>query len=74
MYGIEENLNMEVVGGEWLSDDIYRYDVTFERGDYSPFYTGDIFLLYMNKKINQRIWSYRGNYMKGRKVTKSLVT
>ena len=34
---------MEVVGGEWLSDDIYQYDVTFERGDYSPFYTGDIF-------------------------------
>ena len=66
----EEKDNMEVVGGEWLSDDIYQYDVTFERGDYSPFYTGDIFLLYMNKKINQRIWSYRGNYMKGRKGDK----
>ena len=26
----EEKDNMEVVGGEWLSDDIYQYDVTFE--------------------------------------------
>ena len=61
---------MEVMGGEWLSSDIFQYSVSLEIGDYSPFYTGDLFLLYMDKKINQRIWSYRGNYLKGRKGDK----
>ncbi len=62
----EEKDYMEVAGGQWLSGDIYLYSVFVDDGKYRPGYTGDMFLLYMDKDINQRIWSWKGNYIKGR--------
>jgi dipeptidyl aminopeptidase/acylaminoacyl peptidase len=62
----DEKDNMEVAGGQWLSGDIYLYRVFIEDGKYRPGYGGDMFLLHMNKPVNERIWTWRGNYLKGR--------
>jgi len=62
----DEKDNMEVAGGQWLSGDIYLYRVFIEDGKYRPGYGGDMFLLHMNKPVNERIWSWKGNFLKGR--------
>ena len=62
----DETDNMEVAGGQWLSGDIYAYRVFIEDGKYRPSGSGDMFLLHMDKPINERIWSWKGNYLKGR--------
>ena len=62
----DEKDNMEVAGGQWLSGDIYVYSVFIEDGKYRPGYGGDMFLLHMDKPVNERIWSWKGNYLKGR--------
>ena len=62
----DEKDNMEVAGGQWLSGDIYLYRVFIEDGKYRPGYGGDMFLLHMDKPVNERIWTWRGNYLKGR--------
>ncbi len=62
----DEKDNMEVAGGQWLSGDIYLYRVFIEDGKYRPGYGGDMFLLHMDKPVNERIWSWKGNYLKGR--------
>ena len=62
--------NMEVIGGQWLSGDIFYYSVYLEDDNYAPGYGGDIFLLYMDKPVNERVWSYHGNYLKGSRGTK----
>lgn len=67
----EEKDYMEVAGGQWLSGDIYLYSVYVDDGKYRPGYTGDMFLLYMDKDVNQRIWSWKGNYIKGRSGEKT---
>ena len=62
----DETDNMEVAGGQWLSGDIYAYRVFIEDGKYRPSGSGDMFLLHMDKPVNERIWSWKGNYLKGR--------
>jgi dipeptidyl aminopeptidase/acylaminoacyl peptidase len=62
----DEKDNMEVAGGQWLSGDIYAYRVFIEDGKYRPSGSGDMFLLHMDKPVNERIWSWKGNYLKGR--------
>ena len=62
----DEKDNMEVAGGQWLSGDIYAYRVFIEDGKYRPSGSGDMFLLHMNKPVNERIWTWKGNYLKGR--------
>ena len=62
----DEKDNMEVARGQWLSGDIYLYRVFIEDGKYRPGYSGDMFLLHMDKPVNERIWTWRGNYLKGR--------
>jgi dipeptidyl aminopeptidase/acylaminoacyl peptidase len=62
----DEKDNMEVSGGQWLSGDIYAYRVFIEDGKYRPSGSGDMFLLHMDKPVNERIWSWKGNYLKGR--------
>ena len=62
----DENDNMEVLGGQWLSGDIYAYRVFIEDGKYRPYGSGDMFLLHMEKPVNERIWSWKGNFLKGR--------
>ena len=62
----DEKDNMEVARGQWLSGDIYLYRVFIEDGKYRPGYGGDMFLLHMNKPVNERIWSWKGNFLKGR--------
>jgi dipeptidyl aminopeptidase/acylaminoacyl peptidase len=62
----DEKDNMEVAGGQWLSGDIYAYRVFIEDGKYRPSGSGDMFLLHMDKPVNERIWSWKGNHLKGR--------
>ena len=62
----DEKDNMEVAGGQWLSGDIYAYRVFIEDGKYRPSGSGDMFLLHMDKPVNERIWSWKGNFLKGR--------
>ena len=62
----DETDNMEVAGGQWLSGDIYAYRVFIEDGKYRPSGSGDMFLLHMDKPVNERIWSWKGNFLKGR--------
>ena len=62
----DEKDNMEVAGGQWLSGDIFLYRVFIEDGKYRPGYGGDMFLLHMDKPVNERIWSWKGNFLKGR--------
>ena len=62
----DEKDNMEVAGGQWLSGDIYSYRVFIEDGKYRPGVGGDVFLLHMEKPVNERIWSWKGNFLKGR--------
>ena len=62
----DEKDNMEIAGGQWLTGDIYLYSVFIEDGKYRPGYGGDMFLLHMDKSVNERIWSWRGNFLKGR--------
>ena len=62
----DETDNMEVAGGQWLSGDIYAYRVFIEDGKYRPSGSGDMFLLHIDKPVNERIWSWKGNYLKGR--------
>jgi dipeptidyl aminopeptidase/acylaminoacyl peptidase len=57
---------MEVAGGQWLIGDIYAYRVFIEDGKYRPSGSGDMFLLHMDKPVNERIWSWKGNFLKGR--------
>jgi dipeptidyl aminopeptidase/acylaminoacyl peptidase len=62
----DEKDNMEVAGGQWLSGDIFLYRVFIDDGKFRPGYGGDLFLLHMDKAVNERIWSWRGNFLKGR--------
>ena len=62
----DEKDNMEIAGGQWLSGDIFLYRVFIEDGKYRPGYGGDMFLLHMDKPVNERIWSWKGNFLKGR--------
>lgn len=62
----DEKDNMEIAGGQWLTGDIYLYSVFIEDGKYRPGYGGDMFLLHMEKSVNERIWTWKGNYLKGR--------
>ncbi len=62
----DEKDNMEVAGGQWLSGDILLYRVFIDDGKFRPGYGGDMFLLHMDKAVNERIWSWRGNFLKGR--------
>ena len=67
----DEKDNMEVAGGQWLSGDIYAYRVFIEDGKFRPSGSGDMFLLHMEKPINERIWSWKGNFLKGRNGEKT---
>lgn len=60
----DKNDNMEVVGGQWVSDEIFSYSVFVDDGEHRPGYNGDIFLLHINKDVNERVWHYTGNYEK----------
>lgn len=60
---------MEVMAGEWISDEIFAYNTFIDDGKRRPGYSGDIFLLHMNKEVNERIWHWTGNYEK--RVSKS---
>jgi dipeptidyl aminopeptidase/acylaminoacyl peptidase len=55
---------MEVVGGDWLSDEIFYYSVYVDDGEYRPGYNGDIFLLHMDQDVNERVWHWKGAYEK----------
>ena len=45
---------MEVRGGQWLSGDIFVYQVLVEDLKDRPYGSSDVFLLYMNKDVNER--------------------
>ena len=60
---------MEVSGGQWIGDEIFAYNTFVEDGKRRPGYNGDIFLLHMDKNVNERIWHWKGVYAK--RVSKS---
>jgi dipeptidyl aminopeptidase/acylaminoacyl peptidase len=57
---------MEVSGGQWLSGDIFAYQVMVEDLKDRPYGSSDVFLLYMDKDVNERVWTASGNYVQGR--------
>ncbi|MCS5594828.1 MAG: prolyl oligopeptidase family serine peptidase [Porticoccaceae bacterium] len=65
--------NMEVQGGQWISDEIFYYSVYVDDGKYRPGYNGDIFLLHMNKDVNERVWHWTGSYEKRLKKGGNLI-
>ena len=56
----EKKTYMEVIRSEWLSDNILVYTVEYEDGKYRPFETNDMFLLHMDKDVNERVWYWQG--------------
>ena len=57
---------MEVLGGQWLAGDIFAYQVLIEDLKERTGRSSDMFLLHMNKDVNERVWSSGGNFIKGR--------
>ena len=73
----EEKTNMDVIGSQWLTDDILYYTVEFDDGKYRPYQTNDVFLLHMNKNVNERVWHWMGRSEKlmrkgGKKIQGSI--
>ena len=58
-----ESKNIEIVGAEWANNELVRYTTTRETGRVEgDFFQPNIFLLSVDGKTNERIWSYKGNY------------
>ena len=60
---------MEVASGRWIGDEVFAYNTFIDDGKRRPGYNGDIFLLHMDKNVNERLWNWRGVYAK--RVSKS---
>ena len=60
---------MEVMGGQWIKDEIFAYNTFIDDGERRPGYSGDLFLLHMDKQLNERVWHWKGTYEK--RVSKS---
>jgi len=60
---------MEVMSGQWIKDEIFAYNTFVDDGQRRPGYRGDIFLLHMDKPLNERVWHWKGTYEK--RVSKS---
>jgi dipeptidyl aminopeptidase/acylaminoacyl peptidase len=59
----EENTDMEIAAAEWLNNDLVRYNITrkFAMWEAPRFYP-DVFVVSVDGKRNDRIWSVMGNY------------
>lgn len=59
----EDDDDMEVSGGSWLTDTLFAYAVQTEnREDHRPSDNGDLFLLDMEQDLPVHLWNYRGNF------------
>ena len=59
----EDDDDMEVSGGSWLTETIFAYRVATEnKEDHRPSDNGDLFLLDMEQELPTHAWNYRGNF------------
>ena len=59
----EDDDDMEVSGGSWLTETIFAYRVMTEnKEDHRPSDNGDLFLLDMEQELPTHAWNYRGNF------------
>ena len=60
----EDDDNIEVSGGSWVSENLYKYRVLTEYSEgRRPGDFGDQFIFNMETRKNTRIWNYRGTYL-----------
>jgi len=60
----EDDDNIEVSGGSWVSENLYKYRVLTEYPEgRRPGDFGDQFIFNMETRKNTRIWNYSGTYL-----------
>ena len=60
----EDDDNMEIAGGSWVAENIFKYRVLTEYSEgRRPFDVGDQFIFNMETRKNTRIWNYKGTLL-----------
>ena len=60
----EDDDNLEISGGRWVSENLFKYRVLTEYSEgRRPGDFGDQFIFDMQTRKNTRIWNYRGNFL-----------
>lgn len=69
-----ESKNIEILGAEWATNELLRYSTTRESGRVEgDFLVPNMFLLSVDGKTNERIWSYKGNYENQKRSSGDLI-
>ncbi|MDH3469435.1 MAG: hypothetical protein OES26_26715, partial [Gammaproteobacteria bacterium] len=70
----EEDQKIEITGAEWIDNDLLRYYTSLKVARFeAQFRTPTMYLLSVDGKTNERIWSFYGNYEDNRKGRGKLV-
>ena len=70
----EEDQKIEITGAEWIDNDLLRYYTSLKVARFeSQFPTPTMYLLSVDGKTNERIWSFYGNYEDNRRGRGKLV-